>query len=189
MIEQPLLTALNHLLNGASWAHAHLAPFAGRRARFDIPPLAFSFEVTSEGRLSPAVDSTPADVVIRLPADAAFLLPHGFDKVMAQANVEGNAEFATALSFVFRNLRWDIEEDLSKLVGDIAAHRLMLSLARFSTWQRQAASNLAGNLAEYLAHEKQLLVPRDELFALQEGIARLAAELSRVELRLASLSR
>lgn len=189
MIERLLLTILNHLLDAAAWARSRLAPFAGRRARFDIQLLAFSFEVTSEGRLSPADDSTPADVVIRLPADTAIHLLHGFDKVMAQANVEGNAEFATALSFVFRNLRWDIEEDLARLVGDIAAHRLVHSADRFSAWHRRSARNLVENLTEFLVHEKRLLVARDELLALQESIARLGADLDRVDVRLASLSR
>lgn len=189
MIERPLLALLNHLLDGAPWARTRLMPHAGRRASFDLPPLAFAFAITADGRLSSTEDATPTDVVIRLPADAPLQLPQGLDKAMAQATVEGNAEFATTLSFVFRNLRWDIEEDLSRLVGDIAAHRLVLGVERFSTWQRQAASNLAGNLAEYLVYEKQLLVSRDELSALQEGIAQLAANLSRVEGRLASLRR
>lgn len=189
MIERPLLTTLNHLLEDARWARSRLAPFAGRRARFDIPPFAISFAVTSEGLLSPTSESAPADVRIHMSTDAALQLPFGLDKAMSEANVEGNAEFATALSFVFRNLHWDIEEDLSRLIGDIAAHRLMLSASRFSAWQRRTMTNLVENLAEFLVHEKRLLVARDELLALQEAIARLATDLDRVDGRLASLSR
>ncbi|MFN6960822.1 MAG: SCP2 domain-containing protein [Rhodocyclaceae bacterium] len=189
MIERFLLAAVNHLLDDAPWARARLAPFSGRRARFDIPPMTISFTVTSEGRLSPTDDSTPTDVVINLPADTACQIPQGLDKVMSQAHVEGNAEFATALSFVLGNLHWDVEEDLSRLVGDIAAHRLALSARSFSAWQHRTARNLVENLAEFLVHEKRLLVARDELLALQEAIARLGTDLERVAARLASLSR
>ncbi|MFN3885084.1 MAG: SCP2 domain-containing protein, partial [Rhodocyclaceae bacterium] len=189
MIERTALFTLNHLLDGAPWARARLAPFAGRPAHFDIPPFAISFAVTSEGRLSPSDDSTPADVVIRLPADTAFPISHGLDEAMSKASVEGNAEFATALSFVFRNLHWDVEEDLSHLVGDIAAHRLMLAASRFFAWHHRTATNLVENLAEFLVHEKRFLVARDELLALQEAIARLATDLDRVDVRLSSLSR
>lgn len=189
MFDQTFLAALSHLLEGANWARARLLPFAGRRARFDMPPFAFGFEIAPDGRVIPNPDPDITDVIIRLPAETPFLLPQGLDKVMAQASVEGNAEFATELSFVFRNLRWDAEEDLSKLVGDITAHRIVAGANRFIGWQKQAATNLAANVAEYLTLEKPVLVPRDELLALRDGIAKLDADLTRAESRLAALSR
>ena len=181
------LASLNHLLEGAQWARARLIPFAGRRARFDMPPFAFGFEIAPDGGMIPNPDSGVTDVVIRLPADTPFLLPQGLDKVMAQATVEGNAEFATELSFIFRNLRWDAEEDLSRVVGDIAAHRIVQSTNRFVGWQKQAATNLAGNVAEYLTIENPVLVRRDELLALREDVAQLDAALASAEKRLAAL--
>ena len=154
-----------------------------------MPPFNFGFEIDEDGRVRQNQGSTATDVVIRLPADTPFLLPQGLDKVMAAATVEGNAEFATELSFVFRNLRWDAEEDLSKLVGDIAAHRLVQGASRFMNWQQQAATNLAGNLTEYLTLENPLLVSRPEFLALRDGVSQLDAALTRCESRLAALAR
>jgi len=187
MFDQAFLSALNHLLKGANWARARLIPFAGRRARFDMPPFAFGFEIAPDGFVIPNPDPEISDVVIRLPADTPFLLPQGLDRVMAQATVEGNAEFATELSFVFRNFRWDAEEDLSRLVGDIAAHRIVQSANRLVDWQKQAATHFAQNLGEYLTLEAPVLVRREEILALQEGIAQLDTDLSRAERRLAAL--
>lgn len=189
MFDRVFLAALNHLLEGAQWARVRLAPFAGRRAKIEMPPLVFGFEVDAEGRVMQNPDPAVTDVVIRLPADRPFLLPQGLGKVMAAATVEGNAEFATELSFIFRNLRWDAEEDLAKLVGDIAAHRLMQGTTRFMTWQQQAAANLAANVAEFLTLENPLLVARTEMLALRDGITRLDAALSSAERRLAALTR
>lgn len=188
MFDQVFLAALNHLLKGANWARARLVPFAGKRARFDMPPFAFGFEIAPDGYVIPNSDPEFTDVIIRLPADTPLLLPQGLDRVMAQATVEGNAEFATELSFVFRNLRWDAEEDLSKLVGDIAAHRLVQGATRFVDWQKQATTHLAQNFGEYLTLENPVLVLREELLALRDGIAQLDADLARVEKRLAALS-
>lgn len=189
MFDQVFLAALNHLLGGANWARARLAPFAGRRARIEMSPLAFGFEIATDGRVQPQPDSATADVTIALPAETPFLLPQGLDRVMAGASVAGNAEFATELSFVFRHLRWDAEEDLSRWIGDIAAHRLLQGASRFMAWQQQAASNLAENLAEYLVQESPLLVATDEFAPLRDGIARFNADLTRIENRLGLLAR
>lgn len=187
MFGQVFLVTLNHLLEGANWARARLMPFAGRRARFEMPPFTFGFEIAPDGGVIPNPDPALTDVIIRLPADTPFLFPQGLDKVMAQASVEGNAEFATELSFIFRNLRWDAEEDLSKLVGDIAARRIVHGASRFISWQRQAATNLAENVAEYLTIENPVLVPHDELTALRDAIGQLEADLNLAEKRLAAL--
>ena len=189
MFEPIFLGGLNHLLENANWARARLVPFAGRRARFDVPPFGFGFEITAAGMVVANADPELSDVVIRLPAETPFLLPQGLDKVMSRATVEGNAEFATELSFVFRQLRWDAEEDLSKLVGDIAAHRLVQGANRLVAWQQQAATRLAENMAEYLTLENPVLVPRAELLALRDEIARFDAAVGGAERRLTALAR
>jgi ubiquinone biosynthesis protein UbiJ len=183
MLEQVFLAALDHLLGGANWAQTRLKPFAGRRARIEMPPIFFAFEINADGRVQHNPDPTATDVTIRLPADTLFLLPQGLEKVMARANVEGNAEFATELSFVFRQLRWDAEEDLSRIVGDIAAHRLVQGAGSFAAWQKQAAVNLAENLAEYLTQENPLLIPVQEFSTFRADITRLNTDLLHLESR------
>jgi len=181
MLQHAFLTALDHVLGGANWAQSRLKPFAGRSARIEIPPIVIAFDINVAGRVEPSIAPDTFDVTIRLPSDTLFLLPQGLDKVMSRALVEGNAEFATELSFVFRNLRWDAEEDLSQVVGDIAAHRLVAGAGRFAAWQKQAATNLAENLAEYLTRENPLLIPTEEFNAFRNEIAHLNSSLSRLE--------
>lgn len=188
MIEQAALGTLNHLLKLAHWAQARLQPFAGRRARFVMPPFDFAFQVDEAGLVKPVADPAPTDVTIHLPANSLFLLPQGLEKLMAEASVEGNAEFATELSFVFRHLRWDAEEDLSRVVGDIAAQRIVQGASRLIAWQQQAVGNLAGNIAEYLVHEHSLLIASQEFNELRDGIANLSADLTRLEVRSKALS-
>jgi len=187
MLEQAFLAALDHLLGGASWAQNRLKPFAARRARIEIPPINFMFEITADGRVQKSPDPNLNDVTIHLPSDTPFLLAQGIDKVMSRATVDGNAEFATELSFVFRNLHWDAEQDLSRWVGDIVAHRLVQGGSRFSSWQKQAAANLAENLAEYFTQENPLLITSLEFAGFRDNIARLTADLARLEARGAPL--
>ncbi|MHB1359952.1 MAG: ubiquinone biosynthesis accessory factor UbiJ [Rhodocyclaceae bacterium] len=187
MLQAALLAGLNHLLEGSGWASARLARYAGRRARFELPPVHLELRVAPDGLFELPSEQAAPDVVIGLPPETPFLLPQGIDKVMSLAHVAGNAEFATELSFIFRRLDWDVEEDLSAVVGDIAAHRLVRGAQQLVGWQKQAATRLAENLAEYLAYENPLLVPGADFIALREGIGRFGAELTEVEARLAKL--
>lgn len=188
MLDTAFLAGLNHLLDGAGWARDRLAPFAGRQARIDMPPFSAAFVVTAAGRCAAVGEETAPDVIVHLPADAPLRLLQGIDRVMAGVRVEGNAEFATELSFVFRNLRWDAEEDLSRLFGDIAAHRMVQGAGRMASWQREAALNLSANLAEYLTLENPLLVSRREFDEYREGVARLNSDLIRLEARCKTLA-
>ncbi len=188
MIQTVVLGTLNHLLAQANWARRQLLPFAGRRARFEMPPWQLAFSVDAEGRFE-AIAEPEVDVTVSLPADGPLLALQGIDRLMATAHVTGNAEFATTLSFVLKNLRWDAEEDLSRLVGDIAAHRLVGGVSTLAGWQRQASRNLAENLAEYLGEEAGLLTPAGELDGLRTDLADFSHQLARLQTRVEALAK
>lgn len=203
MIAQVFLAGLDHLLGQSAWARERLKPYAGRHARFSIGGGQLGLTVTADGgfaldAVGAAADAAPADtatqaapapdVVITLPADTPLLLLQGgLARVMQVVRVEGNAEFATELAFVLKNLRWDYEEDLSRVVGDIAAHRIRGGLGALAGWQRQAAGNLADNLIEYVTEENPLVVGQrehkmfaDEVLALQDALQKTERRLDRL---------
>jgi len=179
-----LIAALNHLLQGNAWARQRLAPYAGRQALIGMLPIQIGFTVTDEGYVAPSAESAVPDVIITMPADAPFRLLNGFDRLMGAARVEGNAEFATELSFVFRNLRWDPAEDLARVFGDIAAERMVQVATGAVAWQRQAVDHLADNVIEYLTLENGWLVPRHAFEQFRADLSQLETALSRLEARL-----
>lgn len=69
--------------------------------------------------------NTVATVTISFPQDALLLVLTDRPAFVAAARISGSGELAECLGFVFRNLQWDIESDLSQWVGDIAARRLL----------------------------------------------------------------
>ncbi len=184
------VAALNHLLSQADWARTKLAPFAGRNARLAMPPWRLDLTIREDGYVEAATgtESDVADVIMTLPANAPLLALQGQEKVIAAARVEGNAHLATELSFVLRNLRWDAEEDLSKAVGDIAARRMVQGATGFVAWQRQAAVNLAENIAEYLTEESPTLAKPADVAVFGEELARFRDELSRLDKRVERLT-
>jgi ubiquinone biosynthesis accessory factor UbiJ len=149
---------VNHLLAPAAWARESLAEHAGKIALFDVFPLRLAVVVENDGTLRPAPPDFEPAVTIRLTyATALQILAEG-ENAWRRAAVEGDTGFASAISKVAANLRWDVEEDLSRVFGDIAAQRLAGAGRAAAAWPRQAASSLAGNVAEYLTEEKHLLV-------------------------------
>jgi ubiquinone biosynthesis protein UbiJ len=86
-----------------------------------------------------------------------------------------------------RHLRWDFEEDLSRLLGDVTAHRVAGALRDFAAWHADAARRLAAALADYATDERQLLVRRDELAMLAADLAHLRDALERLDKRVGRL--
>lgn len=190
MLTQFVVAGLNRLLQDAPWGRARLAPFSGHIAALHLPGLSLHLGVDAEGYFSEASSDTPAEVEITLPASAFSGLSEGPEGVLRKAELRGSADFAETLGFVLRNLSWDYEETLSRFVGDIAAHRIAQGLHQFALWQREAASNLAQNIGEFLADERPVLTrPRAVAdFArtvgeLREALSRLEARVERLEKR------
>ncbi|MBK7765490.1 MAG: hypothetical protein IPI44_04935 [Sulfuritalea sp.] len=184
----PLIAAINHLLGQASWARTKLVPFAGHAARIKLPPFEAAFLVADDGCIAAPTPEAQLEVSISLPAATPLLALQGKDALMRAARIEGSAEFAEALGFVIRNLRWDAEEDLSKIVGDIAARRMVSSTREFAAWQKQAARNFAENLAEYFTEEQPLIAGRIAIADFTADIDRLRDDVARLEKRLQRLA-
>jgi ubiquinone biosynthesis protein UbiJ len=101
--------------------------------------------------------------------------------------VSGDAELLQRYQELLRLLGPDVEEALSRVVGDSAAHQ-GLRLARGALgFGRRAATTAVNNLAEYLAHERGDLVPRGEADAFFADVDRLREDADRLAARLAML--
>ena len=151
-------TLLNHLLAQSQWARESLAPHAGKVALFELLPLRIALVVSPDAMLLTAPEgATPATTLRLTPASLLLIVAQG-EKAWRNASVEGDTDFASALSRIASNMRWDFEEDLSRVFGDIAAHRMAEIGRSAAAWPKRAATDLAGSAAEYLTEEKHLLV-------------------------------
>jgi ubiquinone biosynthesis accessory factor UbiJ len=178
----PFSFALNRLLEAEPWARERLAPFAGQVLELRAPPLpSLRFVILPGGTLE-AGGGDPA-LVITLTPEALPALLKGEEHFMRAVQVAGDERLATQAMALLRHLRWDAEEDLSKLVGDVAAHRLMNLARGFAAWQADAARRLAGAAADYAVEEKRVLVASSELEAFASEVSRLRDALERLDKR------
>jgi ubiquinone biosynthesis protein UbiJ len=127
----PFSFALNRLLEAEPWARERLAPFAGMTVELRAPPLpSLSFVILPGGTLE-AGGQDPALTVTLRPAALPALMQSEEHFVRSVA-VAGDERLAAAVMTLLRHLRWDAEEDLSKLLGD--EKRLLVSKADFETF-------------------------------------------------------
>jgi ubiquinone biosynthesis accessory factor UbiJ len=190
MLDNLAAGAMNHLLRDANWARERLAPFAGASVRFVLPPLSSMFSIAEDGTLHVApVDTQPVATIKLTPATAMRLLVLKDESARADVEVEGDAALAGAITRVLGTLRWDVEEDLSRLIGDIAAHRVVKTGQAVAHWQRAAGENLARSLGEYVTEERPLVAGREALRAFAQAVDELRDDTERLEKRIERLVR
>lgn len=182
------LKAINHLLSGEDWALHRLQAFAGQTLRIELGRFALPLAIGADGLFveqKPA--EAPAVVTITLPPDTPARLILDRSSVLGSARISGSAELAECLSFVFKNLRWDAEHDLARIVGDIAARRVVDGGRRFASWQATQMTNLAGNVLEFLTTEQPTLVQRADVTGFATSVAKAKDAVEDLEARIAKL--
>jgi ubiquinone biosynthesis protein UbiJ len=188
VIQNPIAAVLNHLLAAEPWAREALTPFAGEVLELRAPPFpALRLAIQENGFLGGATADAPPALVITLKPEAPAALARGKEHFLRAVEVSGNAKLADAVMLLVHNLRWDYEEDLSHVVGDVAAQRLAGVARSFVAWQADAAQRLAEAFADYMTEESRLLVRRAELDALAGAAARLRDGVERLEQRIRRL--
>jgi ubiquinone biosynthesis protein UbiJ len=156
---------LNQLLERERWARERLERFAGRSAELRpplLPPLRLA--VAAGGRIEPGGAEPEAIVTLD--------------------GVSGVGEFADELRHLAKHLRWDAEEELSRVVGDVAAQRIGGALRAFARWQLDAARRVGEAFADYATAESEMLVRRTELGDFAARVEELRAAIDRLERRL-----
>jgi ubiquinone biosynthesis protein UbiJ len=189
------VSALNALLRREDWARARLVRHAGKTVRFALGGFSLGLTIDSEGLAAQADAAVVPDVTLTVAPEKLPLPRLGADRErpdFAEAtHISGDAALAQVVSDLSKQLRWDPEDALARVVGDIAALRLVggarAAAGGARTGRRWRAENVceeSGMLASRPALE-QWRLDLAELNARAEALARSAAAL---QTRLASAS-
>jgi ubiquinone biosynthesis protein UbiJ len=189
MLAAAFVAFANHLLESASWARDKLSLHAGKTALFDVFPVRLAFSVAADGRLQPSPPEASPAVTIRLTHLTLIEVLADGEEAWRKAEVVGDTDFAAVISQVASNLRWDVEEDLSRVIGDIAAHRMAQAGRAAAGWPKQAAVSMAENAAEYLTEEKAVLVTPLQAAEFMREVDELRDAVERMDKRIERLWR
>lgn len=163
------------------------APGSHRQAQVDGPSLLPSLQsdarIGADGSLSAVSGEQPAaTLTVRPSADALFtVLRQGANALGASVRIEGDVMLASALGQVVRSLHWDLEEDLSRVLGDVPAHRAGMAWRSFRQQARETGGRLSDALERHLTHDQGVLASRAEFEQLVAGIRQLAQRVEVLE--------
>jgi ubiquinone biosynthesis protein UbiJ len=184
-------TVLNRGLPRSPRAQQLCAELAGRRIAFESPALARVLVESTGNSLRVTRGSLAADVeVVGGPVSLLVLggSAAGTPFSGGEIEVRGDSELAQKFHELARLLRPDPEEELSILVGDVAAHRLGRLARGALGWTRDAAATLLQDFGEYFSHERGDLVPREEGEQFLRGVDALREDVDRLDARLGLLT-
>ena len=179
-----LPVAINHLLAAEPWARAQLVPHVNKTLHVVAQPFTIKLSVAPDGSVARAVASAVPDTTVTLPSSAiARALTGGGDGLMRDMRLDGDADFAHAASMLARHLRWDVEEDLSKVIGDAAAHRIVATARTVNDEIKRTHEKVAAGITEYLLEENPQLVRPRAVQMLADGVRKLRDDIARLEKR------
>lgn len=123
--QQRLVLFLNHVLMQEKEAQDRLARRKGNVIHVRWGVFALDLLVTPAGLFDRAPVSAKPDLMVAVAAESPLVVAQS---VLAgkppPVKIEGDVQLAAELGWLAENLRWDVEEDLSRVIGDIPAHAI-----------------------------------------------------------------
>ena len=131
---------LNHVLQQEPEAQDRLARQKGRVVLFRWRAMHMRLVATPAGLLDLASPAAAPDLTLTVTEDSPWTLGQAAMRgEKPPVRIEGDVQFAAEVNWLVDHVRWDLEEDLSRIVGDAPAHAI-----------GQAARSLAQALRRFI---------------------------------------
>jgi ubiquinone biosynthesis accessory factor UbiJ len=186
----PLESVLNRNIAASSAARELCRRLSGKVLALHVEGLAASLYFKAQDDrmlLDSAHEGAPTATLSGTPLALLRLVGPSPESVLRSGSVhiEGDAEAVQAFSQLLKAAKPDLEEELSRVVGDVAAHQIGVAARSALGFARRAADTLAQNVAEYLQEEGRDLPSRTEAEEFVAGVDALRDATDRLEARIA----
>ena len=196
---------INHVLAGEPWASAELAKHAGKAIALEMPFGRFAVQINNNGLLDAVRHSDPSaqnpDGEVLSPVRTALVLTISSqalatlltssgpirENAFKSVTIAGDADLAQLLGRLAGQLRWEYEEDLSKLIGDAPAHFAVAQGKKIVSAGKAASRDLLENAVEYLSEEKKVLLNQRDFAMHKNQLMELRDSVERLDKRIALL--
>jgi ubiquinone biosynthesis accessory factor UbiJ len=190
----PLESVLNRNIAGSAAARRLCKQLEGKVLALHVTSTPVSLFFRSQGvRMSIETSNSEASAAATLSGTPLALLRLAGPTPEAairggSIHIEGDAEVAQAFSELLKQAQPDLEEELSRVIGDVAAHQVG-NLARTALgFGKRAVGTLTQNVAEFLQEESRDVPTRTEIDEFYADVDKLRDDVARLEARLALLT-
>jgi ubiquinone biosynthesis protein UbiJ len=152
-VMERLVLLVNHVIAAEPAAVERLRPHAGRTMKIELsgwPSLLpavgpFTFRITPAGLAEWLADAAAASADLLVAVDCtnpALALTRVVAGDRPQVVVSGDAAFASDVDWLIDNLRWDLQDDLARFVGEMPARQIAKVGGWFASAIREGAKAL-----------------------------------------------
>ncbi len=186
---RPVAAMINRQIQAKTPARELCAGLAGRVMAVRVANTALAIYLVADEEqvhLSTEYEQDPDAVVSGSMIALTRMAGPAGEAVVRSGDIEisGDALVAQDFQALLRYGRPDIEEELSGVVGDVAAHSVGEFIRGVGEWGREARVTMRQNVGEYFQEESHTVATRDEVEIFQDQVDRLRDDVARFEARL-----
>ncbi len=139
-----LVLFINHVLMQEPEAQTRLARQKGRVVRLQWRDFSMQLAATPAGLCELAPAATPDLLLTVTDTSPLDLARNALQGERPGVRIEGDVQFAAEMNWLVDHVRWDTEEDLSRLIGDAPAHAVAKAGRAVADALRKFAGSLPG---------------------------------------------
>ena len=178
---------LQHLMQQNHWTAPLLQPYANQTISLDFKVAQVPLTILQNGELAMAADSATADATIHLPPSLAMRLLRKDPLATSLIKIDGDTALGIEIGKILSAIRWDVEDDLSKVVGDIAAYQVVQLGQQKLKRIQDHATNLGEMLVEYWQEEQPMIAKKSAVAQFNQAVDQLREDADRLQYRVEKL--
>ena len=182
MIQKIKKIILDHLLSQNDWMQTKLIDHKDKVVVIEISGLKLILKIDEKGLLHSLYESEEFDCVIKLTVND--FINKLINKKNGNISIKGDLELANQVSQVLKKIEWDVEEDLSKYIGDIPATQATKVLKKIVTNSQKNISNITGALLEYWQEENKILTKKRHVEIFNSEVDKIVEDTERLEAKI-----
>jgi len=173
---------LNHLLSQNDWMQSKLVNHKDKIVVIEISGFKLVLRVDENGLLQSINNSENFDCFIKLTAND--FINQLINNNNGNISIKGDLELANQVSQVLKKIEWDVEEDLSRYIGDIPAIQTTKILKQVITSSQKNIKNITGALLEYWQEENKILTKKRNVEIFYSEVDKIFEDTERLEARI-----
>ena len=182
MIQKIKKIILDHLLSQNDWMQTKLIDHKNKVVVIEISSIKLILKIDEKGLLHSLNETKEFDCIIKLTVND--FINQLINKNNGNISIKGDLELAHQVSQVLKRIEWDVEEDLSRYIGDIPAIQATKVLKKIVTNSQKNISNISGALLEYWQEENKILTKKRDVEIFNSEVDKIVEDTERLEAKI-----